>query len=114
MQRSQWLAAAVLVGAFLVGGTLGFSADHLLHVESAQGCHPSDTRAYWDRVGEEWNLTPEQRVILDSLMDVQHREIAALFAPIRRQADSLSRIAQQISDSTQARLRVILTPEQRR
>jgi Spy/CpxP family protein refolding chaperone len=46
-------------------------------------------------------------------MDVQHRKIAALFLPVRPRMDSLSRLAQSISDTTQAELRVILTPEQR-
>jgi len=47
------------------------------------------------------------------LMDVQHRKIAALFLPFRPKMDSLSEIAQHISDSTQAELRIVLTPEQR-
>ena len=114
MQRSQWLAGIVLTGAFIVGGALGFSADHVLHVEREQECHPSDARAYWDRVASDWKLTPEQRTVLDSMMDVQHHKIAALFMPFRPKMDSLSEVAQHISDSTQAQLRVILTPEQRR
>jgi Spy/CpxP family protein refolding chaperone len=112
MQRSKWLAATVLLGTFVVGAAFGFSADHVLHVERTQGCRP-DARAYWDRVARDWKLTQAQRVVLDSLMDVQHRQIAALFLPFRHRMDSLSMLAQHISDSTQAELRVILTPEQR-
>jgi Spy/CpxP family protein refolding chaperone len=113
VHRSQWLAALVLLGAFVIGGALGFSADHVLHVEQAQGCHPSDARAYWDRIARDWTLTAEQRVIIDSLMETQHQQISALYKPFRQHMDSLSVIAQGISDSTQAQLRVILTPEQR-
>lgn len=113
MQRSQWLAALVLLSAFVIGGALGFSADHVLHVDQAQGCHPSDTRAYWDRIAKDWKLTPAQRVVIDSLMETQHQQIGALYKPFRQRMDSLSLIAQRISDSTQAQLRVILTPEQR-
>jgi Spy/CpxP family protein refolding chaperone len=102
-----------LLGAFLIGGALGFSADHILHVERGQGCHPTDTREYWDRIAKDWKVTPAQRVIIDSLMEMQHQKIAALYTPFRQRMDSLSVIAQGISDSTQAQLRVILTPEQR-
>lgn len=113
MQRSQWLAAFVLLSAFVIGGALGFSADHVLHVDREQGCHPSDAREYWDRIARDWKLTPAQRVVIDSLMENQHQKIAALYQPYRQHMDSLSVIAQEIGDSTQAQLRVILTPAQR-
>ena len=113
MQRPQWLAALVLLGAFVIGGALGFSADHVLHVEREQGCHPTDVREYWDRIAKEWKLTPAQRVVIDSLMETQHQKIAALYQPYRQHMDSLAIIAQAIGDSSQAQLRVILTPAQR-
>jgi len=114
VQRSQWRAALILLGAFLIGGALGFSADHLLHVQRSHGCRASDAHAYWDRIAKEWKLTPAQRVVIDSLMDMQHRKISALYAPARPGMDSLAARARDISDSTQAEMRVILTPEQRR
>jgi Spy/CpxP family protein refolding chaperone len=113
VQRSQWLAGGVLLGAFLIGGALGFSTDHILHVEETQGCHVRDSHEYWDRVAKDWKLTPTQRGVIDSLMETQHQKISALYTPFRQRMDSLSVIAQAISDSTQTQLRVILTPEQR-
>lgn len=113
MQRSQWLAALILGGAFAAGGVLGVAADRALRVEH-QECRRDEARAYWDRIAREWKLTAEQRVVIDSLMDVQHRRIAALYHPIRPHMDSLAARARLISDSTQARLRLILTPEQQR
>ena len=112
MQRSQWLAGVVLLGAFVIGGALGFSTDHILHVQAGQGCHPRGAQEYWDRIAKDWKLTPSQRVVIDSLMEAQHKQIAALYTPFRPKMDSLSTIAQTISDSTLAQLRGILTPEQ--
>lgn len=102
-----------MLGAFLIGGVLGFSTDHMLHVREAQGCHPRGAQEYWDRIAKEWKLTPAQRVVIDSLMELQHQRILALYMPVRPRMDSLAKVAETISDSTQARLRVILTPEQR-
>lgn len=79
-----------------------------------QGCRPNEARTYWDRIAREWKLTGAQRAVIDSLMDVQHREIAALYRPVRPHMDSLAVRARLISDSTQAQLRLILTPEQQR
>lgn len=113
MQRSKWLAALILGGAFVAGGVLGVATDRAMRVEH-QECRPNEARAYWDRIGRDWKLTAAQRAVIDSLMDVQHREIAALYRPVRPHMDSLAARARAISDSTQARLRVILTPEQQR
>ena len=111
MQRSKWLAALILGGAFVVGGVLGVAADRAVRVEH-QECRPHEARAYWDRIAREWKLTATQRAIIDSLMDVQHRKISALYHPVRPHMDSLAARARLISDSTQAQLRLILTPGQ--
>jgi Spy/CpxP family protein refolding chaperone len=110
MQRSKGLAALLLIAALIVGGAIGFSLHRFIHRPPA--CPPSP-RGYWNHLAHEWELTPQQRVKIDSLLDMQHKKIAALFDPTVRQMDSLRTIMRAISDSTQEQMRLILTPEQR-
>lgn len=112
MQQSKLLASLVLLGAFIGGAAIGVAGDRAAHAEE-RNSHSLDSRSYWDRIGAEWKLTPAQRTVIDSLMDAQRRKITALYAPLRPALDSVNTRAGAVSDSTQAQLRLILTPEQR-
>lgn len=112
MQRSKLVAALVVAGVFAGGAALGYAGGRA--ADAARGGHPErDARSYWDQLDREWDLTPAQRRVIDSLMDAQRRKISALYRPLRPQWDSVAVLARAVSDSTQAELRTVLTPEQR-
>jgi len=112
MQQSKIVAALVLAGTFAAGGAIGYAGDHLARAEAGD-CRVLDSRDYWNRLGTEWGITPSQRRVIDSLMDAQRVRISALWAPLRPRMDSINAMARAVSDSTQAHLRQVLTPEQR-
>jgi Spy/CpxP family protein refolding chaperone len=110
MQRSKELALTFLLGAFLTGGALGFAADHVMsrNHHGMRGGRESMSA----RIASELNLTPAQKIAMDSLMERRRREIREVYKPIRPQLDSLEKVGRAISDSTHAEIRRILTPEQ--
>lgn len=100
MQRSKQQALMFLLGAVLVGGVLGFSADRLWDHE--KGRHwAGRTRMYDDLA-----LTVEQRAQMDSLLDDRNCQINAVMTPVRAQLDSIKGVANQ-------QMMQLLTPEQR-
>lgn len=113
MQRTKLIAALVVLGAFIAGGAVGIAGDRAMRSDSHDH-HSSDSRAYWDRIGADWGLSPSQRKVIDSLMDAQRRKISALYTPLRPAVDSVNAIARLISDSTQTQLRLVLTPDQQK
>ena len=99
MQRSKQQALMFLLGAVLVGGILGFSADLVLHDRPknwAPRMHMYDDLA----------LTEEQRSMMDSLLDDRSCQISAVMKPVRPHIDSVKAAARQ-------QMLAILTPEQR-
>jgi hypothetical protein len=76
MQRSKQQALMFLLGAALVGGALGFSADrYLTHTKlvSQFGMRSK----FYDEIG----LTQQQRATLDSLACAHERAVTAVLAP---------------------------------
>jgi Spy/CpxP family protein refolding chaperone len=109
MNRSKGYALMFLLGAFIAGGALGFSADRAI-----RGGHGRDRapRAYRQRVADELKLTPTQQASMDSLIDLKHRQIVALYKPLRPQLDSIAVLARVVSDSTHAQIKRLLNPDQ--
>jgi Spy/CpxP family protein refolding chaperone len=109
MNRSKGYALMFLLGAFIAGGALGFSADRAM-----RGGHGRDRggRINRQRMAEELNLTPQQRVSMDSLIDLKHRQIMALYKPVRPQLDSIATLARVVGDSTHAQIKRLLSPDQ--
>ncbi len=105
MQRSKQTALMFLLGALLVGGALGFSADRVMLRDKI--C-PSgkDQKGWRARMFDELELSTEQRAAMDSILDDRHRQMRALMAPIRPRLDS-------ISDASWAQMTTIMTDEQR-
>ena len=98
-----------LLGAFVAGGALGFTADRMVH-SSDRGPHGgADFRA---RMAEKLDLTPAQKTTIDSLMSERHRQIVALFKPVKPQLDSISAEARAVSDSTHQQIKRLLNPKQ--
>lgn len=109
MQKSKGFALMFLLGAFLAGGALGFTANRLISPEKPCRGQAGDG---WKRLNEELNLTSAQRTAVDSLMELRRHQMRELYKPLRPQLDSLSQVGRRIGDSTHAQVRRLLTPEQ--
>jgi hypothetical protein len=103
MQRSKNLAVMFLLGAVLVGGALGFTADRVWMRDAA--C--SDPRASRALLYDRLELNAAQRAAWDSILDDRHRQFDSLFKPIKPQMDS-------IRSRSRAQMRALLTTPQQR
>jgi Spy/CpxP family protein refolding chaperone len=110
MDRSKGYALMFLLGAFIAGGALGFSADRAIRGGHAREMRGS--RAYRQRMAEELNLTPQQRTSVDSLLEQKHVQIVALYKPLKRQLDSIATLVRVVGDSTHAQIKRLLNPDQ--
>ena len=103
MQRSKNLAMMFLLGAVLVGGALGFTADRVWMRDAACNDPRASRALLYDRL----ELNAAQRAAWDSILDDRHRQFDSLFKPIKPQMDS-------IRSRSRAQMRALLTtPEQR-
>jgi hypothetical protein len=104
MQPSKNLALMFLLGAMLVGGVLGFSADRLMVADRL--CNPGKTeRAPRVTLASKLAMTPEQEATLDSLLDIRRRDMRAVLDPVQPALDS-------IGAHSNAQIRAMLTQEQ--
>lgn len=110
MERSKGYAMMFLLGAFVAGGALGFTADRVMDVK--HGREMRGARAYRQRMAEELKLTPQQQASIDSLIEQKHRQIVALYKPVKPQLDSIALLAHEVSDSTHAQIKKLLDPDQ--
>lgn len=101
MQRSKQQALMFLLGAVLVGGVLGFSAERVFGHEKLVEQYGHDRRAFYDDLG----LTDQQRATLDSLAFEQGCEVRIVLAPEKPALDS-------IRNRFKAEMRQVFTPEQ--
>jgi hypothetical protein len=105
IDASKNAALAFLLGAALVGGVFGFTADRL--VTRDRICPRwGDDQAMRRRFGDELNLTVAERAAVDTILAEKHLAVAALVKPIRPQLDS-------ISDEATSRIKARLDPDQR-
>jgi enoyl-CoA hydratase/carnithine racemase len=112
MNRTKGYALMFLLGAFLAGGALGFSAERVIRADHARELRGS--RAYRQRMAEELGLSPAQQASVDSLIEQKHRQIVALYKPVKPQLDSIALLAHVVSDSTHAQIKRLLNPQQQR
>ena len=100
MDRPKQQALAFLLGAVLVGGVVGFSADRVFRRD--------DTSITAKRAAmyDDLKLAPAQRAAMDSLLDARNCKYDAIFKPIQPALDTLKL-------ETRGRINAILTPEQR-
>jgi hypothetical protein len=101
MERPKQQALAFLLGALLVGGVLGFSADRVLG-RSDDTSIAARRKALYDDL----DMRAEQRSAMDSLFDARNCKYDAIFKPIQPALDTLKL-------DTRARMDAILTSEQR-
>jgi len=109
MQRSKSYALMFLLGAFLAGGALGFTADRVMSRGKHGGRGEGPSR---DRMAKELGLTPAQRAQFNSIMTRRREQMSALWAPLRPQMDSVKKLGDALGDSTHEQLKRVLTPEQ--
>jgi hypothetical protein len=100
MERPKQQALAFLLGALLVGGVVGFSADRVFRKDDASIA--SRRKAMYDDLG----LAPAQRVALDSLFDARNCQYEVIVRPIQPAVDSLK-------VATRAQMDRLLTADQR-
>ena len=100
MQRPKQQALAFLLGAVLVGGVVGFSADRVFRRDDTSVA--AKRKAMYDDL----DLQPAQRTALDSLFDARNCKYDSIFNAIRPALDSLKA-------ETRSRTNSILTDEQR-
>ena len=110
MERSKGYAMMFLLGAFVAGGALGFTADRVMDVK--HGREARGPRGYRQRMAEELKLTPAQQASVDSLIEQKHRQIVTLYKPVKPQLDSIAVQARVVSDSTHAQIKRLLNPDQ--
>jgi hypothetical protein len=99
MQRSKNLALMFLLGAVLVGGALGFTADRVILGNREKD---NSRASFYDELG----LSEVQRASFDSILDDRHRKFNELLKPIRPQMDS-------VRENARDAMRAVLNPEQR-
>ncbi len=109
MNNPKSSALLFLLVALLAGAAIGITADRMLFAPRRAHHGREDFRK---RMAEELDLTPTQKSAIDSLMMERHRQIVALFKPIKPQLDSISGAARAVSDSTHQQIRRLLNPEQ--
>jgi Spy/CpxP family protein refolding chaperone len=114
MERSKGYALMFLLGAFLAGGALGFTANRVMGGGYGPGreMRGGGGGGYRMRMARVLDLTPSQQVAVDSLMEQKKRQIVALYRPVQPQLDSLALASRVISDSTHAQIKRLLNPEQ--
>ncbi len=100
MERTKQQAIAFLLGAVLVGGVVGFSADRMFRHDDLSIAEKR--KAMYDDL----SMSQPQRTAMDSLFDARNCEYDAIFRPIQPALDSLR-------TATRDKMNQILTAEQR-
>lgn len=102
MQRTKQQALMFLLGALLVGGVLGFSAERVLGHDSQRD------DSWYHRIGmyDDLQLTASQRAAMDSVLDERNCQMRALMLRVKPQSDSIKAAGRE-------QMLRIMTPEQR-
>jgi hypothetical protein len=100
MQRPKQQALAFLLGALLVGGVVGFSADRMFRQTD------NSIAARRKRMYDDLALAQPQRLALDSVFDASNCQLDALYSPLQPAYDS-------IKAARRMQINAILTPDQR-
>ena len=102
MHSTKQQAMMFLLGAVLVGGALGFTADRVMMRDRLCTGESKDVRGL---LSERLALTPTQEKKVDSILDDRHKRYEVALAPIRESLDSVKLRAR-------AQIRLLLTEEQ--
>lgn len=85
IQRTKAQAIFFLLGAVLVGGALGFTANRAMSDRAKPGDQKSSRAELADRL----EMDSVQRKMLDSVLDNRNEQMKVLLAPLRPQLDSV-------------------------
>lgn len=100
MQQSKNLAITFLLGAVIVGGALGFTADRVMLRERIG--RPAGGRF---ELADRLQLDAAQRAKLDSIVDDRHKRYSIVMSTVRPALDSIKLRARD-------EIRLMLTPTQ--
>lgn len=100
MQRPKQQAFAFLLGAVLVGGIVGVSADRVFRRDD------STIEAKRTAMYDDLDMATAQRTAMSALFDARNCQYDSIFSPIKPALDSLRA-------ATRARMDQILAPDQR-
>ena len=104
MQQSKNVAMAFLLGAFLTGGVLGFSANRYMHRDDI--CTRKGVNPLTETLTGRLKLTAEQRTRIDAILDNRSAQFRRVMVPLRPQFDSIKAAARD-------QMRQVLTQEQK-
>lgn len=104
MQQSKNVAMAFLLGAFLTGGVLGFSANRYMGRDLV--CTPKGANPLVEMLGRKLGLDASQKARIDSILDRRSAQYKVAMTPIRPQLDS-------IKLESREQMRRVLTQEQK-
>lgn len=105
MRSSKGLALAFILGALIVGGVVGFTADRVLGRDCSGPrfvTRPELRRHFAERLA----LTPAQRVKVDSILDRKRARMDSIMAPVQPAMKA-------VSDSTALAIDAVLDAPQR-
>jgi Spy/CpxP family protein refolding chaperone len=100
------IATIIVIVAFVSGGVAGILLDHLHFMH--RGPHPPRMipRMMVNRLAHSLDLTPEQRVKVEEIIERHHRRISELTDGVRPQVH-------RELEAANAEIEAVLTPEQR-
>jgi Spy/CpxP family protein refolding chaperone len=106
-RRARLLSVLIIAIVFLVGGLTGAATMHVVEGDEAPRAErrergPRGSRDLFERL----QLTPEQQVQVEAIMEQGRTQMDAFWAEHRPALRA-------IADSTRAQIRAVLTPEQR-
>ncbi len=106
MRDSKNLALMFLLGAFLTGGVLGFTANRYMHRD--QVCTTgATTSGLLNILSERLRLSADQQHTVDSILDERSRQYKKEIEPIRPQMEAIKLNARE-------QIRRVLNEEQKR
>ena len=105
MRSSKNVALAFVLGALLVGGVLGFTADRVMG--RAEECSAQANRtAMRQRLADDLGLNSGQRAKLDTILDAKRASMKAVLDPVRPAMRA-------VGDTAALRIEGMLDAEQR-
>jgi hypothetical protein len=81
------VALAFLLGTFITGGALGFSANR--YMERGKVCVVRGENPLVEVMSRRLQLSPDQRSQMDSILDKRSHQYRQAMAPLRPQLDSI-------------------------
>lgn len=103
IQRTKAQAIFFLLGAVLVGGALGFTANRAIERRDVL---PKSQRSSRTQLADRLQLDNDQRRMLDSVLDARNEQMKVALSPVQPRLDSLRFAAR-------AAIRGNLTPAQK-